>query len=298
MVPPAPGSQPGKKDRREEAREKARIEREAQKRRERRNKFLLQGGIGLAVVAIIIVVVLVVVNVNKPVVGAGETPKNMGGNGILFTGVGGKAVATTTKAPSPTATVNPAASPDDGKAHITTYVDWACPVCKSFEAAYSDSIQSLVASGDATLSVHPVAILDRNYAGSRYSSRAANAAACVANYDPQNFLAAQGLFYTNQPAEGSTGLSNSGIKSLLKQAGVTSSAVASCVDKESFKKWVAATTSRTTSSAKLQNATQGGFGTPTVFVNGTMWNGSDDFGTFLQSAVTGGTSTPTPTPTN
>ena len=296
MVPPAPGTQPGKKDRREEAREKARIEREAQKRRERRSRFLLQGGIGLAVVAIIVVVVLVIVNVNKPVAGAGKTPKNMAGNGILFTGVSGKAVATTTPAPAGNATVNPAASPDDGKAHITTYVDWACPVCKSFEAAYSDSIQSLVASGDATLSVHPVAILDRNYAGSRYSSRAANAAACVANYDPQNFLTAQGLFYTNQPAEGSTGLTNSGIKSLLKQAGVTSSDVAACVDKETFKSWVASVTSRTASSAKLQNPTQGGFGTPTVFVNGKMWNGSDDFATFLQSAVTG--TTPSPTPTN
>ncbi len=296
MVPPVPGSQPGKKDRREEAREKARIEREAEKRRQRRNKIFLQGGIGVVILAVLVVIALVVVNANKPSGPAGPGPKNMADSGILFTGVNGVATVTKTAVPAKNASVTPAKTTDTGIANITTYVDWACPICQQFETTYASTIQQLVASGEATLSVHPISILDRSFLGTRYASRAANAAACVANYEPDKFLDAQSTFYANQPAESTTGLTNAQIKALLKKAGVTSSAVASCVDSEKFKSWVTSVSTKTTSTASLADSS-GSFGTPTVFVNGKRWNNSDDFGTFLQSAVTG-SPVPTPTPTN
>ncbi len=284
----------GKKDRREAARETARIEREAEKRRQRRNKILLQGGIGVAILAVIAIVVAIVV---QPAAPGAPGPKNMASSGILFTGKGGVATPTTTAAASadgkPKATKT---SASDGLAHIVTYVDWACPACKSFEATYSAQIQQLVASGSATLEVHPVSILDRNYQTSRYASRAANAAACIANYDPTKFLDAQTVFYDKQPTEGTSGLTDPEIKALAAEAGISDPAVNSCIDSEKFKSWVSNTTQVTTGTASLVNPSAGGFSTPTVVVNGKRWDGTGDFISFAASAA-GITPSPSSTPT-
>ncbi|MET0806609.1 MAG: thioredoxin domain-containing protein [Lacisediminihabitans sp.] len=280
----APGSStPGKKDRREEAREKARIEREAEKKRQRRNKIFLQGGIGVAVIAIVVVIVLIVVgNTGASGGGSSKGPKNMASSGILFTGEDGKITPTLTPAAKVSDAVTPpTGASTDGVANIVTYVDWACPACQAFEKSFAGGIADLVKSGKATLDVQPVSILDRSYAGSRYASRAANAAACVANFAPDKFLDAQNVFYDKQPQEGTTGLTNSQIKGLLKDAGVGTDAINKCVDNETFKKWVANVTTKVTSNPDLINAAQGGFSTPTVFVNGKRWDNSGDFLEFV-----------------
>jgi protein-disulfide isomerase len=297
MVPTGnTNSTPGKKDRREAARETARLEREAEKKRQRRNRVFLQGGIGIAVIALVAIIAVVVVGANQ---GTGGTagPRNMASAGILFTGQSGAVTPTkTAAAPASGKLVPTKTSTTAGVANIVTYVDWACPVCKNFEASYAADISSLVASGGATLEVHPIAILDQNYAGSRYSSRAANVAACVANFEPTKFLDAQTAFYDNQPAEGSTGLSNSAMKALLTKAGITNPKIDSCIDKETYKSWVTNVTRTTTTDKSLVDPTSGSFGTPTVYVNGKRWNNSTDFPTFVGESL-GGTGTPTPTPT-
>ena len=48
-----------KNERREAAREKARIQRDEQKKKDRRTKWILQGSVGLALVAIVAVIALV-----------------------------------------------------------------------------------------------------------------------------------------------------------------------------------------------------------------------------------------------
>lgn len=288
-----PISPQGKKDRREAARETARLEREAEKKRQRRNKVLLQGGIGVAILAVAAIVIAVAV---QPAAPGAPGPKNMASSGILFTGKSGVATATTTAAAA--ADGKPKATKPDvsvGIAHIVTYVDWACPACKSFEATYASQIQKLVANGSATLEVHPVSILDRNYQSSRYASRAANTAACIANYDPAKFLDAQTVFYDKQPAEGSSGLSNTQIKALVAEAGITNSAVTSCIDSEEFKSWIGKSTEVTTATTSLIDTANGGFSTPTVVVNGKRWDGKGDFLTFAATAA-GITPSPTPTP--
>ena len=284
----------GKKDRREAARETARLEREAEKQRQRRNKILLQGGIGVALLAVIAIVVAIVV---QPAAPGAAGPKNMASNGILFTGKSGAATASATAAAAadgkPKGTKTDAS---DGLAHIVTYVDWACPACKSFEATYSAKIKQLVATGSATLEVHPISILDRNYLTSRYASRAANAAACIANYDPSKFLDAQTVFYDKQPAEATSGLTDKEIKALVTGAGITDSAVTNCIDTEKFKTWVGKSTEVTTATASLVNTAAGGFSTPTVVVNGKRWDGKGDFLQFAATAA-GITATPSSTPT-
>ncbi|MES2170204.1 MAG: hypothetical protein V4479_05710, partial [Actinomycetota bacterium] len=140
MSPAATNATPaGKKDRREQARETARLEREAQKRRDRRTRIFLQGGIGIVVIAIVAIIVVVIVNVNKP---AGPGPKNMASDGIVLSGAkmdalktpaikaGGSPVVTDTKKLS-------------GQAHIVTYIDYQCPYCLQFETTNENQIASL-----------------------------------------------------------------------------------------------------------------------------------------------------------
>ncbi|WBU38989.1 DsbA family protein [Homoserinibacter sp. YIM 151385] len=252
-----------KNQRREAAREAARISREKARRRERALRIAVPAGVTLALLAIGVVVALVIVN-SIPKVSFPGGPENMASDGILFQGDAGEVVPVATDAipedGEPTAT-----EPQDGIANIVSYVDWACPACKSFEEAYAGPIADLVASGGATLEVHPVAILDNAYAGSRYSSRAANAAACVSQYAPESFLDVQEQMFQNQPSEGTTGLTNGGIKELVQAGGVDDPDVMECIDSEGFEDWVAAATER----AEIQ-------GTPTLVVNGTTWNAQAD----------------------
>jgi protein-disulfide isomerase len=288
-----------KRAKRDNAREAAREMREKERKRKLRNRIIIQGSLGVVVLAIVLVVVLIIVNTNKQNAesATGPGPKNMASGGILFTAVDGKTTPTTTGSFAATATPTPTtADYSDGLAHIVTYIDWSCPACKSFEASYSTALSDAVAGGTATLEIHPIAILDRSYLGSRYSSRAANVAACMANYDPAEFLTAQNAFYDGQPSEGTTGLTNTQMKKLLTDAGITNEKVMSCIDSETFKTWVTNNTARTTAIPDLQ-ASSGGFATPTVTVDGIKWDSTatPDFGTFVTNAVAQATGTPVPT---
>lgn len=275
---------PTKNERRAHARDLARERAAAEKRRKRRNKWFLQGGIGLGIVAIAAIVAIVVVNVNNANTVSATGPKNMATGAIQFTGGDGKVTPVTTKAV--TAKGTPSAVPtsnSDGAVAVTEYVDWACPVCKQFEAAYADQILDKVKSGDATLAIQPVSILDRSYQSSRYASRAANAAMCVANYAPDKFLDVQTQFFDNQPEEGTKGLTNAEIAKLVKAGGATGSNVSECLSSEQFKGWVTRSTSLVTSNPDLQGAQ--GFGTPTIVVNGKKVDTLTDVITEIDAAA-------------
>jgi protein-disulfide isomerase len=268
-----------KSARREHARELARQQQAAREHRRRRNRWLLQGGIGAAIVAIAVVVVLVIAGNANTAASPATTaagPANMATNGIQFHGVDGKVEPVTTAGvpaggtPAPVATSN-----SDGSAKVVLYIDWACPVCKEFEATYSAKILDLVGQGKATLEIHPVSILDTHYGTSQYASRAANAAACVANYSPDDFLAVQSEFYDNQPQEGSSGLTNDQIKDLVQKGGATDPKIADCIDTEHFKGWVTSATKRVLADPALVNSS-GYFGTPTMLIDGKMWDQTSD----------------------
>lgn len=269
------GAQPGKKDRREQARETARIEREAQKARERRNRVFLQGGIGVVVLAIIGVIALVIVNINAP---AGPGPLNMASNGIVLSGANLHAVETPAlkSGATPTPTDPKKLS---GSAHIVVYLDYQCPYCAQFEATNASQLKEMVASGKVTLEIHPIAFLDSSSGTNKYSTRSANAAACVANFDPNNFFAVNAALYADQPAENSTGRTDAQLLATLKSAGSSGSSITSCVKAQTFSGFVKAATQRfqagnfTGVIAKGQPALTS-IGTPTIFVNGVKYPGS------------------------
>lgn len=295
MSTPGDSNNPGKKDRRDAAREKARQDREAERTRTRRNKIFLQGGVGLAVIAIAAIIMLVIVNQPKPVELSNNAagPANMASDGILLSGPELAAVSTTaTKAGG-----DPVATKQDrSKLNVVTYIDYQCPFCQQFEATNAAQIKELVTSGDATLEIHPLANLDNLSQGTRYSTRAANAAACVANYDPDNFFAVNSALFAHQPAEGSSGLSDDKLISVLKGAGSSSDKITSCVKSQHFATWVGAATERTKNTT-IPNSSittdARGLATPTVIVNGVQYPGSqtwltdpDEFAAFLKTVPT------------
>jgi protein-disulfide isomerase len=147
---------------------------------------------------------------------------------------------------------------------LEVYADYMCPYCGRFERANGAEIDRLVGDGTALLHLHPLAFLDEMSDGTRYSTRAANAAATVYDRAPDRILAFNSALFANQPPEGGTGLSDDQIAALASQAGVPQ-AVVDVFDDRIFEPWVAAST---------QAAFDAGLeGTPTVKINGTLFTG-------------------------
>lgn len=287
-----PDERQTKNEKRDAAREQARLAREKQKRQEALRRWLIPTGVTVVVLAVVAIVVLVVTTSAPPPQSA-DGPKNMVSDGILFTASGGKMVATETGAVQASSSPTPHDQPSDGLAHIVTYVDFSCPACQAFEATNADAIQQLVEQGKATLEVHPIAILDRSSLGARYSSRANDAGACVANFAPDSFLDVMAEMYAKQPAEQTTGLTNSQIVQLVHSAGLRNADVDKCISGESFKSWTAAATQRALTGPLPNTDVTSVQGTPTVLVNGKQFNptngfgNADDFTSFVQQVLAG-----------
>jgi protein-disulfide isomerase len=295
-----------KNQRREAAREKARQMRDQQKKRERRNRVLLQGGIILGSLAIIAVIALVLVNSVRP---AGPGPENMLSGGIRI-GQNFEAVPTAAMKPGATPTPIPAADPAEGEdaepINIQIFLDYLCPFCKQFEDTNAEQIASLIESGAVTYEVHPISFLDRASLGSRYSSRAANAAACVADKSPNSFWGFNEALFANQPAEQTAGLSNDELVDIvLGVDGIQSrDDIEECIRDEDFKNWVTEITAYASNFGVPGTDVNSIQGTPTVLVNGVQYEGAVDdpaaFAAFVAQAegqVFNEEATPTPTPT-
>jgi protein-disulfide isomerase len=151
----------------------------------------------------------------------------------------------------------------EGEQTLDTYIDFMCPVCNQFEQAYGEPIQELVEDGTVTLNIHPIAILDRYSQGTEYSTRAANAMYCVAETAPEASVAYMQALYANQPAEGTTGLTDA---QLIEVAGsVGAEGIDACVNEQRYSGFVGSMTERT----PVQPG-QSGIATPTLAVNGEV----------------------------
>lgn len=201
--------------RRDAARERARAARAAEQSRRRRLRTLGISGIIVGGLAVIAVVVLVIANSVQP---AGPGPRNTASDGVLLTGVNGRIVPVETRAVPDGGTPTPTEQ-DGSETAITIYADYMCPYCNQFETAQMSRIRQWVEDGTATLELHPLGLLDRVSLGSRYSTRSAAAAACVADHDPDAFLAFNSSLYEHQPSESTRGLTNDELASLARGAG-------------------------------------------------------------------------------
>ena len=253
---------PTRNEQREAARAKAREMRLAQKRNASRKRTILISSI-VAVVAIIVTsVVLTISNeVNNPVPTA-ATPANMNFDGGIKIGTDLKAFTATEK---PTTADVP---------NIEIFLDYQCPFCQAFELPNASLIESKVAAGEWTIEYHPLSFLDGAGSPNAYSSRAANAAVCVAEYSPNKFMTFNNLLFANQPAEQTAGPENDGLIAFAQQVGADNfDKIQTCINEKSYGDWVSETTSSVLNAAwKDTGLTIDS--TPYIIVNGQRYTGT------------------------
>ncbi|MEP6842128.1 MAG: hypothetical protein ABJA11_01320, partial [Pseudolysinimonas sp.] len=130
--------------------------------------------------------------------------------------------------------------------------------------------------------------------------------ACVANSDPQSFLAVSDALLGAASVKTETTMSTAELQALVTKAGVTNTAVAGCISGYSYANWVTAATHRATSGGLLNANKKSLTTTPMVVVDKKIYTGKLDdkaaltkfiSDTFTAAASAGGGSTPTPTPT-
>jgi len=264
--------EPGGSDARVAAKERAREMRTQHKKQERRRRLTLQLSVlgGALVVLGIVAVTLITMN-QSPARG----PMNMASDGIK---IGEELAAVRTPGLQPGAV--PAASKQnaDGVIDIQLYVDYLCANCGTFEQNNAAQLRQWLESGAATLEIHPIALLTTKSAGTQYSLRAANAAACVAEYSPDTFFDFHDSLFVNQPQEGSEGLSDEQLVDRATGAGVTNIAkVRTCIEKKRFSTWVQAATVRALN-GPIPNADIPAITTaPTIIVDGKQFAYTKDF---------------------
>jgi protein-disulfide isomerase len=233
-----------------EARIRARELREARARaaRRRRNQIRLFTAIGgVVIVGLLAAIITVVINSasrgNKPAVAASGplvNPANLGSTGAMLVG---QATAPVT---------------------LEVYLDYMCPACGRFEKANSAEIDRLVKAGTVRLEPRPIAFLDEQSQGTRYSTRAANAVATVVDKAPGSVWAFTTALYDHQPEEGSRGLTSDQIADIARNVGISQDVVGG-FEAGTFEPWVAKVTNDAFAA--------GVKGTPTVKINGKVFSG-------------------------
>ena len=276
-------------EQREAARAKARALREEAKKGEKRKRLLIQSSVVVGTLAVVAIVAAAIINGANTASVSGLTPKNfsydngikIGANGAAFT-----ADNTPTVAPTPGA---------KDPINIKIFIDYQCPVCKNFETANVDQIKSWLDSGYATLEVHPISFLDGRGSPNYYSSRAANAAICVAENSPNQFFAFNRALFENQPQEGTPGPENDELFKRAQSVGVSNaSKIKTCIDAKSYGDWITKTTTGVLDSKYVVPGSKVPIGgTPTIVVNGQQYqfNTMDEltnaarFAQFVQKAA-------------
>jgi protein-disulfide isomerase len=153
------------------------------------------------------------------------------------------------------------------KAVVTFYEDFLCPACGNFERAFGPTVSNLIDTGAIAADYYMVGLLSRPQ-NDDYSSRAGNAAYCVADESVDAFRRFHTALYTKdiQPSEtGTTFPNNAKLIELAREAGVVGK-VPDCVNSGKYIKMVDGL------------ATSAGIhATPTVRINGEdyQWSTPD-----------------------
>ncbi|MDZ8171940.1 DsbA family protein [Microbacterium xanthum] len=197
-------------------------------------------------------------------------------------------------------------TPEPGVVDIRIYVDYLSSGAKDFQVANVQQLQKWVSEDAATLSYYPVAMLTAKSNGTKYSLRAASAAACMAHHSPDDFFKYNDTLLRQQPDLDTEGYSDVELADLAQASGADEpQTVRDCIVEERFAAWAKSATDRAldgipdTDDVSLT-------GTPMVLVNGTPYVGAlDDAKEFAQFVLTvssdayyKATPAPTPTPTS
>lgn len=270
-------------------------------------------------VGVVAAVVVVAVAVSWAIRSNGDRPQlqpdDAAGDGFAITSVTGVSAGTppdgASPAPTgvgqaPVATPVPSPSASASVVNIHVYVDYLSPAARQWQLANAKQLSSWVTDGAATLTYHPVSMLTAKSNGTKYSLRAASAAACVATLDPSKFFSFNNELLTRQPAVDSDGFSDKELADLAQANGSDDpKKLRECIETESYSTWVKGATERAISGIPGTNGLTL-TGTPMVVVNGQQYVGdmSDaaEFSQFVLTSASGAyyksqTATPTPTVT-
>lgn len=139
---------------------------------------------------------------------------------------------------------------------IDVWEDPQCPICKNFEDANGDYIDSLIRDKKATVRFHVLSFLGDE------SVRAANASFCAAE-EGQYLDFHHALYAVQSPLENSGFWSNEKLVSIGAKIGITSEKFVTCVNKGNKVDLV---------KANYDSMEKYGVkGTPTVFIDGKLW---------------------------
>lgn len=306
---------PAERDRRHAVREKA----QQVQAQQSRARVIRTASIATAIVAVVAIAAVVVTwavtsATSQPLL----NPTNVTDDGFVVTTVSGvgsaeesgtvddEAAAQTLEAvpaetPTPEPTPTPAAT-EQPVVDIRVYVDYLSTGSHDFQVSNVQQLSKWVNEGAATLTYYPVAMLTAKSNGTKYSLRAAAAAACVATHSPDTFFAFNNALLAEQPAVDSDGYTDVEIADIAQARGAESpKIVRSCIEKQEFASWAKSATERAlqglpdTKDVALT-------GTPMVLVNGIQYVGAlNDPKEFAQFVLTSASdayySTPTPTVT-
>lgn len=255
---------PTRSEQREAARAKAAELRARNQRSAARKKVLAIGSsiVGALAVAALI---FVIVASNQPKVQS--DPTNLGANGGIKIGADLVAFTDTT-----TPAVVPGA--DGTIPTLITYVDYQCPACKMFELANMAQIRQWVTDGRLAIDMRPISFLDRASLNN-YSSRAANAAYCVASQSPNNFFDFNETLFNSQPDENTAGPDNKVIFAAIKSVGAQNlDTIKSCIENGTHDTYVKNFSNKSMTEAIPEAKDKSSVsGTPTILMNGVVFTG-------------------------
>ncbi|WP_025134746.1 thioredoxin domain-containing protein [Leucobacter sp. PH1c] len=285
-------NRPTKNERRAQAREQARLAREQEKKREKRNRLFLQGGIVLGVLAILGIVALVLTQTMKP---AGPGPENMASGAAVFTK--DLKVLKTPALESGAEREAREVNRDELPLDVTVYADYMCPACGAFEQQYGTMLENYAGAGDIELGIYPLNFLDSMSNGSKYSTRAANLFSCVVEEQPDVAfqLHTRLLSAEVQPKEQTTGLTDDQLLEQAEAAGAElTTELRQCVKDVRFGNFISSNYKAASETGILglakgaqmlsadgvtpqpADGPQRLVSTPTVIVNGQQWNQARD----------------------
>ncbi|CAN7358344.1 thioredoxin domain-containing protein [Microbacterium sp. LjRoot45] len=307
-------------DRREAVREKAQQVRAQQSRARLARRSALVAGVVVAGVAVIGVVAWTIsATAGRPQL----EPLTADADGFAISSVAGVVgvapdvpvdpdaastpAADATPTPTPTPEATDATAPP---VEIRVYVDYLSPGAREWQLANVQQLSAWVEQGAATLTYHPVSMLAAKSNGTKYSLRAASAAACMATYSADDYFNFNNELLSRQPAVDSDGYTDAELADLAIASGADDpKKVRSCIESGDFTTWVKDATERAV--AGIPDTDDLALtGIPMILVNGQAYVGAlDDPAEFSQFVMTSAsdafyksqqaeeTPSPTPTPT-
>lgn len=154
----------------------------------------------------------------------------------------------------------------DNPAEVVIYEDMQCPACAALASVVGGFLTEQLEKGTITLETRIVSFLDRA-STNQYSSRAANAAACVWDTsEPAAFKRFQDALFAAQPVEGGPGPENAALGEAALAVGASADSV-KCINEGIFAPWV--------EKAYVAFGEAGYNGTPTVLIDGKQVTGKD-----------------------